>query len=123
MIQEFLEFSPNSDLHKDLISVIKDNVLEVDNTSLPRELFPVLGGLKSNGNINMNSNWVNNNNNNNNTTTRRTNSPSIINEKFPALAKPTKKNFVNPNSQPIRYTTILKPQPKSNFDEYISNIK
>ena len=75
-----------------------------------RELFPVLGGLKSNGNINMNSNWVNNNNNNNNTTTRRTNSPSIINEKFPAL-KPTK-NFVNPNSQPIRYTTILKPQPK-----------
>lgn len=58
----------------------------------------------------MNSNWVNNNNNNN--TTRRTNSPSTINEKFPALAKPTKKNFVNPNSQPIRYTTILKPQPK-----------
>lgn len=110
LIQEFLEFfPPNSDLHKDLISVIKDNVLEVDNTSLPRELFPVLGGLKSNGNINMNSNWVNNNNNN---TTRRTNSPSTINEKFPALAKPTKKNFVNPNSQPIRYTTILKPQPK-----------
>ncbi|CAX41074.1 RING finger-containing protein, putative [Candida dubliniensis CD36] len=118
LIKEFSEFFPNnSELYKDLISIIKDNnnnnnnnnIFEFDSNTPHYEQFPILGGMKANSNI-MNSNWVNTRNGSSSPSSSSS-TTTTINEKFPALSKPTKKNYVNPNNQPIKYTTVLKPQP------------
>ncbi|KAL6454048.1 HEL2 E3 ubiquitin-protein ligase HEL2 [Candida maltosa Xu316] len=104
LIKEFQEFFPaNSDLYKDLSTIVKENVLEFEN---PRDQFPVLGGSRSGSSMGGNPSWVATSSNN------RSGSPSSGSDKFPALVKPAKKTVINPTSQPIRYTTILKPQPQ-----------
>ncbi|CAK9440166.1 uncharacterized protein LODBEIA_P42660 [Lodderomyces beijingensis] len=97
LVKEFLEFFPEgSDLQKDLLSILVQ-----ENEETPTEQFPILGG-RSAANAFSTGGWLNGN---------RSASPV---DNFPPLKKPVKVNYINPNEQPIRYTTVVKktPQPK-----------
>ncbi|KAI5968605.1 hypothetical protein CANMA_002350 [Candida margitis] len=96
LIKEFLEFFPkSSDLHKDLLTIIIE-----ENETNPIEQFPVLGGSNA-ANAFTSNGWAGGG-------SSRSSGASTPVDRFPPLKKPEKVNYVNPNEQPIRYSTIIK---------------
>ncbi|KAI5956811.1 hypothetical protein KGF54_000428 [Candida jiufengensis] len=96
LVKEFSEFfNKNNDLSKDLISILIQ-----ENEENPSEQFPILGGKSNANSFSSGENWVNGES-----------STGTSMDKFPPLKKPTKVNYINPNNQPTRYTTVLKKKP------------
>ncbi|KAI5964501.1 hypothetical protein KGF57_000993 [Candida theae] len=97
LFKEFLEFFPkSSDLYKDLMSIIVE-----ENETNPTEQFPVLGGSDA-ANAFTSNGWIGGRG------SSRNSGASTPVDRFPPLKKPEKVNYVNPNQQPIRYSTIVK---------------
>lgn len=98
LFKEFLEFFPKtSDLYKDLLSIIVE-----ENETNPTEQFPVLGGSNA-ANAFTSNGWLGEAGG-----SSRNSGASTPVDRFPPLKKPEKVNYVNPNEQPIRYSTIIK---------------
>ncbi|KAG5419738.1 hypothetical protein I9W82_001618 [Candida metapsilosis] len=113
LFKEFLEFFPkSSELHKDLLSIIVE-----ENESNPTEQFPVLGGSNA-ANAFTSNGWIGNGGG-----SSRNSGASTPVDRFPPLKKPEKVNYINPNTQPIRYSTITKKsKPKAMSINRSSNI-
>ncbi|WLF81660.1 hypothetical protein PVL30_005459 [Lodderomyces elongisporus] len=105
LIKGFSDLFPQgSELQKDLLSVIIQ-----ENEDTPSEQFPILGG-RSAASAFTASGWINGSGSGTGTGAgpSRSGTASPV-DNFPVLKKPAKKvNYINPNEQPIRYTTVLK---------------
>ncbi|KAK6897787.1 E3 ubiquitin-protein ligase HEL2 [Candida tropicalis] len=108
LIKEFQEFFPkNSDFHKDLSSIIKENVIEnfpVLGAAPTNDNFPVLGGSRSGSTTPVGGqSWANGG------SSSRNNSSSNV-DKFPPLKAKPKKKVLLMNTSPATTTrTIIRP--------------
>lgn len=103
LFKEFLEFFPKtSDLYKDLLTLVVE-----ENENNPTEQFPVLGGSNA-ANAFTSNGWIGGGGSGSAAGSSRNSGASTPVDRFPPLKKPEKVKYVNPNEQPIRYSTVLK---------------